>query len=138
MSLSFKNHSHFEFPWYYKGPIKGNGSTKGTLGLHLVLQSFIPHKFLAVQAVRVGCLAVQALRLTSFDCDCLDRYNSYYIYSLKKGSHEKGSAAEGRATSFVLTAKGRHFCILALNKVNIVAVTSILVLHAGNGRSEHV
>ena len=28
--------------------------------------------------------------------------------------------------------------ILALNKVNIVAVTTILVLHVGNGRSELV
>ena len=29
-------------------------------------------------------------------------------------------------------------CMLALNRVNIVAVTTILVLHADNGRSEHV
>ena len=28
--------------------------------------------------------------------------------------------------------------MLALNKVNIVAVNTILVLHVGNGRSEHV
>ena len=28
--------------------------------------------------------------------------------------------------------------VLALNKVNIVAVTTILVVHVGNGRSEHV
>ena len=28
--------------------------------------------------------------------------------------------------------------ILALNRVNIVAVTTILVLHVGNGLSEHV
>ena len=39
---------------------------------------------------------------------------------------------------FVMAAEGRHFCILALNKVNIVAITSILVTHVGNGRSEHV
>ena len=32
---------------------------------------------------------------------------------------------------------GRHLCILALNKVTIVAVTTILVLHVGNPRSEH-
>ena len=41
-------------------------------------------------------------------------------------------------TKEVAAAKGRHLCILALNKVNIVAVTTILVLHVGNGRSEHV
>ena len=40
--------------------------------------------------------------------------------------------AEGRATSFVVAAKGQHLCILALNKVNIVAVTTILVLHVGS------
>ena len=38
----------------------------------------------------------------------------------------------------VLMAKGRHLCILAVNKVNIIAVTTILVLHVGNGRSENV
>ena len=37
-----------------------------------------------------------------------------------------------RATSFVVSF------VLALNKVNIVAVTTMLVLHVGNGRSEHV
>ena len=37
-----------------------------------------------------------------------------------------------RATSF-----GVSF-VLALNKVNNVEVTTILILHAGNGRSEHV
>ena len=40
--------------------------------------------------------------------------------------------------AIVVAAEGRHLCILALNKVNIVAVTTILVLHVGNGRSEHV
>ena len=35
------------------------------------------------------------------------------------------------ATSFVVADKGRHFCILALNRVNVVAVTTILVLHVG-------
>ena len=44
----------------------------------------------------------------------------------------KGGAAVGRATSFVVSF------VLALNRVNIVAVTTILVLHVGNGRSEHV
>ena len=41
-------------------------------------------------------------------------------------------AAFGRATSFVVSF------VLALNKENIVSVTTILVLHVGNGRSEHV
>ena len=35
-------------------------------------------------------------------------------------------------------ARRRHLCILALNTVNIVAVTTIIVLHVGNGRSEHM
>ena len=34
-------------------------------------------------------------------------------------------AAFGRATSFVVS------CVLALNRVNVVAVTTILVLHVG-------
>ena len=32
----------------------------------------------------------------------------------------------------MVAAKGRHLCILALHKVNIVAVTTILVLRVGN------
>ena len=55
-----------------------------------------------------------------------------------KGNHKRGGAAEGRVTSFVVAGAGRHLCILALNNVNIIAVTTILVLHVGNGRSEHV
>ena len=46
--------------------------------------------------------------------------------------HKRGDAAFGRATSFVVSF------VLAVNKVNIVAVTAIIVLHVGNGRSEHV
>ena len=46
--------------------------------------------------------------------------------------HKRGGAAFGRATSFEVSF------VLALNKVNIVAVTTILVLHVGNDRSEHV
>ena len=46
--------------------------------------------------------------------------------------HKRGDAAFGRATSFVVSF------VLALNKVNIVAVTTIRVLHVGNIRSEHV
>ena len=39
--------------------------------------------------------------------------------------HKRGGAAFGRATSFVVSF------VLALNRVNIVAVTTILVLHVG-------
>ena len=37
-----------------------------------------------------------------------------------------------------VVAFGRHLRILALDRVNIKAVTTILVLHVGNGRSERV
>ena len=46
--------------------------------------------------------------------------------------YKRGGAACGRATSGVVSF------VLALSKVNIVAVTTILVLHASTGRSEHV
>ena len=59
-------------------------------------------------------------------------YDLYPIQSQYKGNHKRGGAAFGRATSLVVSY------VLALNKVNIVAVTKILVLHVGNGRSEHV
>ena len=39
--------------------------------------------------------------------------------------HKTGGAAFGRATSFVVSF------VLALNRVNIVAVTTLLVLHVG-------
>ena len=68
---------------------------------------------------------------------CGDCHDIYIIQSQNTGNHKRVGAAEGRATSCVVAAKGRHLCILAVNKVNIVAVTSILVLHVGNGRSEH-
>ena len=58
---------------------------------------------------------------------CGHCYDIHPILSQYKGNHKRGGAAEGR-----------HLCILALNRVNIVAVTTILVLHVGNGRSEHV
>ena len=48
---------------------------------------------------------------------------------MSKGNHKRGGAAEGRASSFVVAARGRHLCILALNRVNIIAVTTTLVLH---------
>ena len=69
---------------------------------------------------------------------CGDCYDIYLIQSHYKGNHKRGGAAEGRVTSFVLAAEGRHFCVLALNKVNIVAVITILVLHVGTFHSEHV
>ena len=40
--------------------------------------------------------------------------------------HKRGDAAFGRATSFVVSF------VLALNSVNIVAITTILVLHVGD------
>ena len=58
---------------------------------------------------------------------CGDCYDIYHIQS----QHTK-VAAFGRATSFVVSF------VSALNTVNIVAATTILVLHVGNGRSEHV
>ena len=69
---------------------------------------------------------------------CGNCYDIYLVQSQYKGNLKRGGAAEGRVTSFVVAAKGRHLCMLALNKVNIVAITTILVLHVGNGRSEHV
>ena len=39
--------------------------------------------------------------------------------------HKRGAAASGRDTSFVVSF------VLALNRVNVVAVTTILVLHVG-------
>ena len=45
---------------------------------------------------------------------CGDCYVIYLIRSQYKGNHKRGGAAEGRATSFVVLAKDRHLCILAL------------------------
>ena len=75
--------------------------------------------------------------------DMQDKYcgNCYDIYLIQSQytkvaafgrHHKRGGAAFGRATSFEVSF------VLALNKVNIVAVTTILVLHVGNDRSEHV
>ena len=60
---------------------------------------------------------------------CGDCYDIDFIRSQHKGNHKRGGAAECRAPFFVVAAEGRHLCILALNKVNILAVTTILVLH---------
>ena len=77
-------------------------------------------------------------RTDMYDNHCGDCYDIHTIQSQYKGNHKRGGAAEGRATSFVVAAKAATFVIMALNKVNIVAVTTILVVHVGNGRSEHV
>ena len=53
------------------------------------------------------------------------------IHSQYKGNHKRDAAAGGRGTSFVVAANGRHLCILALKRVNVVAVTTILVIHIG-------
>ena len=67
------------------------------------------------------------------NCYDINLIQSQYTKMAAFGRHHKrGDAAFGRATSFVVSF------VLALNKVNIVAVTTMLVLHVGNGRSEHV
>ena len=48
-------------------------------------------------------------------------YDIYVIQSQYKRHHKRGGAAGVRATSFVVAARGRLLCILALNKVDIVA-----------------
>ena len=74
---------------------------------------------------------------------CKDKYcgNCYDIYFIQSQytkvaafgrHHKRGGAAFGLATSFVVPF------VWTLNKVNIVAVTTLLVLHVGKGRSEHV
>ena len=60
--------------------------------------------------------------------DCYDIHPIQSLYTKMPAcgrQHKKGDAAFGRATSFVVS------CVLALNRVNIVAVTTILVLHVG-------
>ena len=64
---------------------------------------------------------------------CRDCYDFHLIQSQYKGNHKRGGAAEGRGTSFVVAAAGRHLCISALNRV-----TTVLLLYVGNGWSEHV
>ena len=67
--------------------------------------------------------------------DCYDIYliqSEYRKVATFGRHHKRNGAAFGRATSFVVSF------VLALNKVDIVAVTTILVLHVSSGRSEHV
>ena len=60
------------------------------------------------------------------DCYDIYRIQSKYTKVAACGRHHKrGDAAFGRATSFVVSF------VLALNRVNVVAVTTILVLHVG-------
>ena len=46
-----------------------------------------------------------------------------------RGNHKRGGAVEGRATSFVERPTAAAFVIAALNRVNIVEDTAILVFH---------
>ena len=64
--------------------------------------------------------------------DMQDKYcgNCYDIYLIQ--SQYTRVAAFGRVTSFAVSF------VLALNKVNIVVVTTTTGLHVGDGRSEHV
>ena len=62
---------------------------------------------------------------------CGHCYDVHPIQSQYKGNHKRGGAAEGRVTSFVVAAAGRHLCTLDLNRVNIVRVTTMLVFHVG-------
>ena len=60
------------------------------------------------------------------DCYDIHTIQSQYTEVAAVGRHHKRvGAAFGRATSFVVSF------VLALNRVNIVAVTTILVLHVG-------
>ena len=86
---------------------------------------------------------VQSHMLRPTITDMQDKYwgNCYDIYLIQSQyakaaacarHHKRDGPASGRATSFVVSF------VLASNKVNIVAITTILVLHGGNGRSAHV
>ena len=60
-----------------------------------------------------------------------DCHGSYLIQSQYKGDRKRGGATTSIVTSSVAAAKGRRLCTFALNRVNIVAVATILVLHVG-------
>ena len=73
---------------------------------------------------------LMARNMMSNHTDMQDKYcghsnDIHPIQSQYKGNHKRGGAAEGRATSFVVSF------VMALNRVNIVAVNAILVLHVG-------
>ena len=66
--------------------------------------------------------------------NCYDMHliQSQYTKVAACGRHRKrGDSAFGRATSVVVSF------VLALNEVNILAITTILVLHVRNGPSKH-
>ena len=76
--------------------------------------------------------ALMARNMMSNHTDMQDKYcgvcyDIHHVQSQYKGNDKRGGATEGHVTSFV----DRHFCILALYRVNIVAVITILVLHVG-------
>ena len=60
---------------------------------------------------------------------CVGCYDIYSIHSHYKGNHKRGAAAERRNTSFVGRPTAAHFVFAALNRVNIVEDTAILVFH---------
>ena len=62
---------------------------------------------------------------------CGDCYDIPYSKPIYEGGGLR-PPSQGRATSFVVSF------VLALNRVNIIAVTTILAKHVGNGRCEHV
>ena len=55
------------------------------------------------------------------DCYDIHPIQSQYTKLAASGRHHKRGGA----------AEGRHLCIFALNRSNIIAVTAILVLHVG-------
>ena len=79
---------------------------------------------------------IMARNMMSNHTDMQDKYcghsnNINPIQSQYKGNRRRGAAAEGRSTSFVVAAYCRHVSFLALNGVNVVAVTTIVALHVG-------
>ena len=67
--------------------------------------------------------------------DCYDIHliqSQYTKVAVLCRHYKRGGAAFGNTASFVVSF------VLALNMVNTIAVTTILVLHVGNGRSEHL
>ena len=59
------------------------------------------------------------------DCYDIHPIQSQYTKAACDRHHKRGDAAFGRATFFVVSF------VLAMNKVNIAAVTTILILHIG-------
>ena len=98
----------------------GSGDSKNLLDLLLTLVSAHPKESQGNSLATVLTAAISTIFTASTKVAAFGRH------------HKRGGAAFGRPTSFLL------FFVLALNTVNIVAVTTILVLPVGNGRSEHV